>query len=162
MRLMKELGWMVCRLLTKVPETNRLEMHQSEFFPGRNFAYLMWCGVLVYRDDRLGRIDLKEQNHECIHLCQARAKGSWIKYYLCYLWEILRGFRLKARKYTAYYTNPFEMEAYANEHILDYCERYDASRLKKYRLRNRVEVFARRHDEWRRVLEELRRNANNG
>ena len=41
----------------------------------------------------------------------------------------------------AYYTIPFEVEAYANEDKLDYCTSYDGGNLPKYTFKNRKKLY---------------------
>ena len=62
------------------------------------------------------------KNHEMIHLRQAQSCGdSWLRFYLLYIWYWLKGLRMNRKmKHGAYLLNPFEMEAYARMHDLDY------------------------------------------
>ena len=71
------------------------------------------------------------KNHEMIHLRQAQSCGdSWLRFYLLYIWYWVKNkvgllkIRSKVGSYclknTAYLLNPFEIEAYAHMHDLDY------------------------------------------
>lgn len=153
----KELLWMASRLFSAVPADNKLSLRRSEFFPGKDYAYLMWCGVLIYREERLSKIDSVSLNHERIHLCQARAKGSWLRYYWSYLWQLMKGWGFGGPKMAAYYTNPYEMEAYANERVMGYCSFYKPLNMKRYFVNNRRKVFEENRGSWRRFLYDLSR-----
>lgn len=50
--------------------------------------------------------------------------GSWFNYYKKYVWEWMKGGPIMAPASAAYYTVPFEMEAYGNERNLDYTKNY--------------------------------------
>lgn len=147
--MIKEL-WTLAKMLfaTKPSEIEEVKLMGMEHFPFRGYAYMMWCGRMVYRNDtydtrRKEWITKKykvSKNHETIHLMQAKMCGSWAKYYLRYLWEWLKpGFMapLKAN----YYTIPYEMEAYANEEKFDYPKQYDGSNLGKYTFASRKKLF---------------------
>ena len=54
-------------------------------------------------------------NHERIHLIQARTLRWWGVFYAVYFWYWLKLFLVSFHSPMAYLTNPFEMEAYANE-----------------------------------------------
>ena len=118
-------------------------------FPFRGYKYLMWCGKMIYRNDMYDRRQKEwptdsfkiSENHEQIHLEQAKVAGSWPKYYWRYLLEWLRGNPIIAPASSAYYTIPFEVEAYANEQDADYAKNYDGSNLEKYTLPNRKRLY---------------------
>ena len=69
-----------------------------------------------------GSADRALKNHEMIHLRQAQSCGdSWLRFYLLYIWYWLTGLRMNRKmKHAAYLLNPFEMEAYARMHDLEY------------------------------------------
>ena len=62
------------------------------------------------------------KNHEMIHLYQARSThDSWLCFYARYFVFWLRACRYRKHlKNAGYLLNPFEMEAYAHMHDLDY------------------------------------------
>jgi hypothetical protein len=52
--------------------------------------------------------------HELVHVHQVRKLG-WFKFYASYLWHFIKVF-VKGGSYNeAYYTNPYEVEAYETE-----------------------------------------------
>ena len=85
------------------------------------------------------------KNHEMIHLRQAQSCGdSWIRFYLLYIWYWLKGLRMNRKmKHAAYLLNPFEMEAYARMHELDYLKG-PATEWRKYAkmsLKDRIKLY---------------------
>ena len=74
------------------------------------------------------------KNHEMIHLRQAQSCGdSWIK-----------GLRMNRKmKHAAYLLNPFEMEAYARMHDLDYLKgpATEWRRYAKMKLKDRLKLY---------------------
>ena len=87
------------------------------------------------------------KNHEMIHLRQAQSCGdSWIRFYLLYIWYWLKGLRMNRKmKHAAYLLNPFEMEAYARMHELDYLKG-PATEWRKYakmKLKDRLKLYQR-------------------
>lgn len=129
--MLKEL----CVLINLLFKTNPTDIKEIELlgmnnFPFKGYKYLMWCGKMIYRKDMEEKRKkewktttfLVSKTHETIHLNQAKRSGSWIKYYWQYLMEWLKGNPIIAPASSAYYTNPFEMEAYANENKPEYPE----------------------------------------
>ena len=87
------------------------------------------------------------KNHEMIHLRQAQSCGdSWIRFYLLYIWYWLKGLCMNRKmKHAAYLLNPFEMEAYARMHDLDYLKG-PATEWRKYakmKLKDRLKLYQR-------------------
>lgn len=77
------------------------------------------------------------KRHETIHLRQAQAThDSWLLFYLLYGWYYMLALpQNKRMKNAAYYINPFELEAYANqgdEHYLQSCRDTGAQRWREY------------------------------
>ena len=79
------------------------------------------------------------KNHEMIHLRQAQSCGdSWFRFYILYIWYWLRtvcfgGFAVRRQmKHAAYLLNPFEIEAYAHMHDLDYLAKGEATEWRRY------------------------------
>ena len=64
-----------------------------------------------------------------------------VGYYWRYFVEWLKGNPILKPASSAYYTIPFECEAYANETNLDYCKDYDGSNMQKYTFRNRKRLY---------------------
>ena len=92
------------------------------------------------------------KNHEMIHLRQAQSCGdSWLRFYLLYIWYWLKikMAKLHSRnrpycvKNAAYLLNPFEMEAYARMHDLDYLKgpATEWRRYAKMSLKERLKLY---------------------
>jgi hypothetical protein len=92
------------------------------------------------------------KNHEMIHLRQAQSCGdSWFRFYILYIWYWLRtvcfgGFAVRRQlKHAAYLLNPFEIEAYAHMHDLDYLKgpATEWRRYAKMPLKDRLKLYKR-------------------
>ena len=85
------------------------------------------------------------KNHEMIHLRQAQSCGdSWLRFYLLYIWYWIKGLRMNRQmKHAAYLLNPFEMEAYARMHDLDYLKgpATEWRRYAKMKLKDRLKLY---------------------
>ena len=85
------------------------------------------------------------KNHEMIHLRQAQSCGdSWLRFYLLYIWYWIKGLRMNHKmKHAAYLLNPFEMEAYARMHDLDYLKgpATEWRRYAKMSLKDRLKLY---------------------
>ena len=85
------------------------------------------------------------KNHEMIHLRQAQACGdSWLRFYLLYIWYWLKALPANRKmKHAAYLLNPFEMEAYARMHDLDYLKgpATEWRRYAKMKLKDRLKLY---------------------
>ncbi len=85
------------------------------------------------------------KNHEMIHLRQAQACGdSWLRFYLLYIWYWLKALPANRKmKHAAYLLNPFEMEAYARMHDLDYLKgpATEWRRYAKMSLKDRLKLY---------------------
>jgi hypothetical protein len=82
----------------------------NKIIPFKGYKAIMLFGVIFARREYepLSEIDI---NHEKIHREQARDCGGYVWYYLKYVyWWIRRGYR----------KNPFEIEAYLWQDLLDY------------------------------------------
>ena len=91
--------------------------------------------------------------HETIHVKQAQMeKDSWFVFYLKYL-----GFWLKNMFYcgfnntVAYYTIPYEMEAYGNENYFNYNMKYFED-YKNMSTKERIELYKKHSGTWREAL----------
>lgn len=104
--MIKELIYLIKLLFTKIP--NKLQVVKLRHFPFKGYSAMMWCGKLITKQTPSYIV----MNHERIHLRQAKIKDSWFKYYFSYLWEYIKHLPVFD---IAYHTNPYEMEAYANE-----------------------------------------------
>lgn len=164
--MLKEL-WMLAKMLfkSKPSEIEEVKLMGMDHIPFEGYKYIMWCGKIIYRNDMYDtrrkewitkqyKID---KNHETIHLMQAKMCGSWLKYYWRYLCEWLKGGPVMAPASAAYYTIPFEVEAYANEENFDYPKNYDGSNLAKYTFKNRKKLYKKYGNsrEWKAYIKTL-------
>lgn len=139
--MLKDLFELVKMLfITKPSDYDDVVLKSMSYFPFTGYRYMMWCGNIVYRKSKeesvMERMNTEQgivdKNHERIHLYQAKAKGSWLSYYFSYFIEWLKGKPWQSPCNSAYYTIPYEMEAYANESNLDYTSDYAISKMDKY------------------------------
>ena len=141
MNRLKETLWLIKKLFTtKVSKDDQLKFKQMEHYPMKGYYAMMWCGYLISRFDE-SSINWIIRNHETIHLKHAQVKGSWLKFYIEYLWQWLRGNPIIKPRKSAYYTIPTEMEAYANECDTTYPLNYDSNNIKKYNVKHRKSLF---------------------
>lgn len=151
--MIKEL-WYLIKLLFS-PISDKLELVQLKHFPFKGYLFMMWCGKMIYRDDVLDYLrtqkGLRSIRHETIHLMQARDTGSWIKFYLIYLWEWIKGNPLIHPAQSAYYMIPFEVQAYALE---DTPERY-TNDLSPYTIKGRKKFYKQHRDNFREFVKTL-------
>ena len=117
---------------------------------------MSWCGKIITRKDKVNKTVI---NHERIHLEQAlqlakqEKSSSWLTYYWQYLKYWIKGNPLIAPASSAYYTIPFEMEAYGNEHDFDY--KVTENSWKKYEIKNRKKIFKENRHRWRQYCKNL-------
>ena len=143
--------WQLIKMLfkSKPNDFKEVELMSMHCFPFKGYKYMMWCGRMIYRSDNADRIlsslgsstFKKEKTHETIHLKQAQQKKTWIKYYLKYVCEWFKGNPFFPPFISAYYTIPFEMEAYSNEDNSEYVENYDGKYLHCYDIKKRKKTF---------------------
>lgn len=113
---------------------------EMDYFPFKGYKAMSWCGRIIHRRET-SAVEEKIITHETIHLMQAKMYGSWWKYYMRYLWEWLKGNPVIHPASSAYYTIPYECEAYANEENADYMRDYDGSNLPKYTFKKRKKLY---------------------
>lgn len=158
MTLLNEINYLIKMLFNSKPKTiNELEIVEMEHFPFSGYLAMSWCGKLITKDKN--KIDEVTKRHETIHLKQAQQHSSWTSYYIRYLIEWFKGKPFK-KPYnnSAYYTIPFEVEAYANENKEGYEVNYDKDNLKiKYTFKNRKELFQnfKNLSEWKKYIKSL-------
>ena len=141
MNVFKEL-WQIIKLLftSKPKDFNELEILKMNNFPFTGYLAMTWCGKLITRYPE--KIDKQTITHETIHLKQAQNYGSWIAFYATYLLEWIKGNPIISPMQSAYYTIPFEVEAYANEDNNNYPNNYTTNNLKtKYNLKDRKNLY---------------------
>ena len=155
--MIKEL-WLLIKLLF-TPLTDKLELISLKHFPFKGYLFMMWCGKMIYRQENETKVldnlrtqkGLRSTRHETIHLMQAKDRGSWIKFYLIYLWEWIKGNPLIHPSQSAYYTIPFEVQAYALE---DTPERYTKD-LSPYTIKGRKKFYKQHRDNFREFVKTL-------
>lgn len=147
----------------KPSDHDKVELLQMDHFPFKGYLFMMWCGKIVYRTDKASRVTahLKTQsgkesiNHETIHLYQAKDKKTWIKYYLKYVQEWLKGNPITHPSSSAYYTIPYEMEAYANEDNFEYLTTRTKDSVNKYNINNRKKTYKAHRYDWKEYIKTL-------
>ena len=143
--------WTLAKMLfqSKPSEIEEVKLMGMDHFPFKGYAYMMWCGKMIYRNDAYDRRRKEwitkaykvSKNHETIHLMQAKMCGSWVKFYGRYFVEWLKGGILLNPASSAYYTIPYEVEAYANEENMDYPKSYDGQNLSRYTFTKRKKLY---------------------
>lgn len=117
-----------------------MDVIDMRHFPFKGYKAMSWCGRIIHR---IGSSEVNDKTiaHEKIHLMQAVAcNDSWIRYYLSYAWNWLRHGLLTPIS-ANYYVNKYESEAYANDEKTGYCDDYDGSNLKKYKIKNAKKLY---------------------
>lgn len=141
MSYLNELKQLAKLLFSGTPKkTDTIEIIQMKHFPMSGYVAMSWCGKLITRENP-ENITKTTFNHEMIHLKQSQQYGSWVSYYWKYLKEWIKGQPFKKPSKTAYYTIPFEMEAYANENNMGYCDNYNPDNITKYYINKRRKTF---------------------
>lgn len=152
--MIKDLIKLIKMLFQEKPSQHKeVKLIPMNSIPFKGYLAMMWCGNIIYRkenEEKIYRNLQQTMKHEGWHKLQAEywGKDSWIRYYLIYLWEWIKGNPLTHPSKSAYYTIPFEVEAYAleNKEPLE----YDPSLLKsKYTLKNRKKIFRQHRTDWR-------------
>lgn len=111
---------------------------RNNFWMRGAYAGLTFFGnIIASNDEGVKAFDRKGshmKNHEMIHLRQAQSThDSWLLFYLLYGWYYLRALPLNRKmKNAAYWLNPFEMEAYAHEHDMNYPKQGKATEWRRY------------------------------
>ena len=131
--------------------TDQVEIVKMKYFPFQGYLAMSWCGKIITRKPE--KISAVVKNHERIHLWQALQYKSWLAYYREYLKEWIKGGPIMAPASAAYYTIPFEMEAYGNEHDFNY--KVTANSWKKYEIENRKETYNEYRYNWREFCRSL-------
>jgi hypothetical protein len=114
MNFIKELLYLIYTLFFTFPKRQKeLKIKVMKHFPWSGYSAMCWCGKIICRDER--KIREVTKRHETIHLSQSKSFLLWIFYYLSYFWYWFLGFVILRSWNGGYYTNPYEIEAYANE-----------------------------------------------
>ena len=122
----------IVRLIVRHRRPSRLQRMTAVadgFWLGEGYAALTFFGYIVTKTqreaDKVNSTYTTLNNHEDIHLRQAQAcHDSWVLFYLRYTWYWLKAVLTPGiSAHEAYRLNPFEMEAYLNDHDMDYPRR---------------------------------------
>ena len=54
-----------------------------------------------------------------------------------------------------YYTNPYEMEAYANERNYEYAQNYKPGNINRYKIKNAVKIYKQNPKQWMAFIKSL-------
>lgn len=149
--MLKEIYTLIKLLFTKIQLTN-LEVITMKHFPFKGYLCMAWCGKIIVRGKRV--LSDTTLQHEKIHTLQAYCNyNKWYKFYLKYVWYWLIGNPIIKPYNSAYYTNPFEMEAYANENNPDYIvSKYS---YKKYIIKNKKQIYKEHKKDWKQFIKAL-------
>ena len=96
-------------------EDSKLPVYLSKIVPINVYAFSFAVWVVCR-----GKLSEKTKNHETIHYRQQLEMlfvFQWIMYGLFHLWGLIK---YRGDGQLAYYQNPFEREAYANDQNLGY------------------------------------------
>lgn len=149
--MIKELWYLIKALFN--PLTNQIEVVKMKYFPFPGYSAMSWCGKVIIKRDTVSD---KIINHERIHLEQALqiAKQENTNTWLTYYWQYLK-YWVKGNPFSesSYYTIPFEMEAYGNEHDFDYKITKDS--WKKYEIKDRKQTYRDNKYNWRTFCKNL-------
>lgn len=137
--------------LFKKTEVKEPQLIKMKHFPFEGFSYMSWCGNIIYRKDKYAKISKVSLWHETIHILEATRFKRWIWFYLSYLWEWIKGNPFKGK--SAYYTIPYEMEAYANQDNPNYVVTKDS--YKRYVIKNRTKIYKQNKSRWIQYLKSL-------
>lgn len=150
MNIFKELWKLSKMLFTKPALKDKMEILHMDHFPFKGYSAMSWCGNCIVRSDYTKSIKDTTLKHEQIHLQQGVREGSWIKFYLKYVWEWIKGNPLIAPATSAYHTIPYEVEAYANDHNPDYI----ILPVKSFKVVNRKSTYKKYRDNWEQYLKD--------
>ena len=145
----KETWWLVKQLFTTTKNKDKVQYKHMDHYPFSGYSAMSWCGYILTKKKE-SDIKTTTWNHENIHLQQAENKGSWLKYYADYVWEWIKGNPITYPASSAYYTIPYEMEAYANEDKSDY-----EINTNKYKIKNRKKTYRENKKNWFNYIKNL-------
>lgn len=146
--MVKELWYLIKTLFS--PLNDQIKVVKMKYFPFPGYSAMSWCGKVITRRDKVSD---KVINHERIHLEQAlelarlEKSNTWITYYWQYFKYWIKGNPIIAPATSAYYTIPFEMEAYANED--NYSYKVTTNSWKKYEIKDRKKTYKENRQNWK-------------
>ena len=148
--MIKEL-WILVQLLFKSKPSEivgkPLELVVMKSYPFEGFTFMSWCGKVILREENRALIErflqtkagIESQTHEYGHAIQAVSEhgDNWVRYHLSYFWHWLCENPIINPASSAYYTNRYEVEAYAQQHNPEYWNNYTRTNLRsKYTIKN--------------------------
>lgn len=148
--------WILVKMLfaSKPSETigKPPEFVVMKHFPFEGFTFMSWCGKIILRKENRALLERflqteagqRSQTHEYGHAIQAVSEhgDNWIRYYLSYLWHWLKENPITNPASSAYYTNRYEVEAYAQEGNPEYWVNYTRDNLRgKYTLKGGKKLY---------------------
>lgn len=153
--MIKELWVLVKMLFASKPSEmvgKPLELVVMKHFPFRQFTFMNWCGKVILREENRPLLErflwtpagMKAQTHERGHGIQAEAMhgDNWFSYYLSYFWYWLLENPISHPASSAYYTNRYEVEAYAQEGHPEYWMNYTRDNLRgKYAIKGGKKIY---------------------
>ena len=145
--------WILASMLFHRTNRSDVEVMLFKHFPFDGYSMMMWCGRLITKKEKYLNPSTTTLRHETIHLKQAQRYSHWYKYYLRYVWEWIKGNPLSHPSSSAYYTNPFEIEAYANEYKIQYNPTADT--LVKYTITKRKATYRANRNNWKNYCKKL-------
>lgn len=139
MNWFKETWFIIKSLFNSKPlDYDKVEVVIMDHYPWNGFSAMSWCGKLLTKRDF---VKWTTFNHENIHLKQAQQFDSWLAYYWSYFKYWIKGGIFIHPTSAAYYTIPYEMEAYANEDNADYITNYNPHMLSIYTIKDRKKTY---------------------
>lgn len=153
MNAIKELYTLAKMLFTSRPSDKEyVDLLFMRHFPFKGKRAMSWCGYIImryeYYEEMTGEVPpvwyADMARHEKMHLLQAKhtKRDSWMYYYLSYVWQWIKLNPLVYPSNAAYYCNPYEVEAYANEQRQSYLENYTGEHLRgKYTIPHAKRIY---------------------
>ena len=167
--LFKELRILIKMLFTSKPKDKvgkPMDLIVMKYFPLPGNRFMMWCGTVITRKDRyevikrflntiFGQYSRTHENGHCIQ-ANKKCPERWLPFYRVYVWQWIISNPLLHPASSAYYTIPYEVEAYANERNPDYWKDYNFDNLhSKYTFKHRKKTYREHRDNWKEWLRSL-------
>ena len=148
--MIKEVWVLVKMLFASKPSEmagKPLEFVVMKHIPFEGFTFMNWCGKVILREENRPLLERflkteagkRSQTHEYGHGIQAVSEhgDNWLRYYLSYFWCWLMENPIINPASSAYYTNRYEVEAYAQEDNPGYWDNYTRANLRgKYTIKD--------------------------
>lgn len=143
----KELLFLISVLFDRTDKVETAVVKKMNYFPFSGYKYMAWCGYILTTKEKYMEISENSLNHETIHLKQAQNYKRFYSYYLRYLWEWMKGNPIIYPSSSAYYTIPYEVEAYGFEYEIGYNPTKDT--LKNFDIKNRKKTYKTNIQNWK-------------